>query len=625
VVGAEVVSPPDDGQILKRVTLHFWVRDTGIGMAPEQQKSLFQAFSQADTSTSRKYGGTGLGLSISKTLTELMGGRIWLESTLGQGSTFHFEVSFECQTEQDYERRSARRSDMQRSRVLVVDDNESARDILSQLSTSFGLQVDATDNGISAVALTTQAQSKGTPYDLILLDWLMPELDGIATLQRLQEQPRIHLPKVVMVTGFNRMDALQAAQKSGVGIYSVLSKPVTASTLYDTLAQALGTEAFVEKSRQMAKREGIRESASKLRGVRLLLVEDNAINQELAYELLTNAGIEVSVANNGQEAVDMVLAQPFDVVLMDCQMPVMDGYTATSVLRADPRFADLPIIAMTANAMTSDREHVLAVGMNDHIAKPLDVSTMFDTIGRWVSPAALGRAHNPDTPRVPGRTIPAFRPAAHAVAPEPLLGDMPGLNIRAGLQVMAGNVPFYQRMLRKFALSATAFVAEFGQALQAGDPALRLRQAHTLKGLAGNVGALDLQAVAGQLETACAQSPQDTERLQTLLVAVGAEIDRVVAGIATMDPVDADQPASATADLAELTAVDRTQLHALLDRLSVLVDNNDAEAMDIGGQCVDMLKHTPMGALIQPLDRALRDYDFERAAELLPVLQQSLR
>ncbi|MDB5896327.1 MAG: hypothetical protein JWQ88_3858, partial [Rhodoferax sp.] len=499
------------------VALHFWVRDTGIGLSDEQIARLFKAFTQADSSTSRKYGGTGLGLTISKTLAELMGGRLWVESAPDVGSVFHFTTLFQRQPDQDFERRKARRPDFQRTRVLVVDDNHSAREILRTMSMAFGLQVDVTDNGGSALALAVQAQDKGKPYDMILLDWMMPEVDGIATLKRMQAHSGLELPKVVMVTAYGRAEALQAVHHSGVGIQGVLTKPVTASTLYDTFNRVIGSAPFVEQTRHVVQRESIRASADRLRGLRLLLVEDNEINQELATDLLHNAGAEVLVAYNGQEAIDILALQTVDAVLMDCQMPVMDGYTATRLLREDPRFAKLPIIAMTANAMSQDRERVLAVGMNDHITKPLDVAAMFATIARWVPgprvadgdasgaeaadasaapPSTLSEqatptaAGSPAKTTSPSRTTKATpspwgalgapsppsalearraRPVDAAPAWQAELATLPGIDVRAGLRVMSGNAVLYQNLLNKFVASERDFGPTFAETVAKPD------------------------------------------------------------------------------------------------------------------------------------------------------------
>jgi two-component system sensor histidine kinase/response regulator len=637
------------------VMLHFWVRDTGIGLSAEQIARLFKAFTQADTSTSRKYGGTGLGLTISKTLTELMGGRLWVESMPGKGSTFHFTARFQRQAEQDFDRRKARRPAFQQTRVLVVDDNESARMILAHMSTAFGLQVDVTDNGGSAVALSVQAQEQGHPYDMILLDWMMPELDGFATVQRLQAQTGVVLPKVVMVTAYGRSEALQAAQQSGVGIQCVLTKPVTASTLYETFSQVIGNEAFVEKARQVVQRESIRESASKLRGLTLLLVEDNEINQELAMDLLSNAGVDVVLANNGQEAIDILAEQNVDAVLMDCQMPVMDGYTATSILRQSPRFAALPIIAMTANAMSSDRERVLAVGMNDHITKPLDVTTMFATIAKWVTPLVPlanagvvhaefqdfetgdrhGHGQSVDT-LAPALQARRARPAGQAAA-EPAMADLPGIQVRAGLRVMSGNVAFYQRMLGKFADSERDFVAQFKAALRLPDENEATRAAHTLKGLAGNLGARRLQEQAGLLELACMAEPRDaTARaaLLPLLDSVGAELALVVAGIDRLLKAGAGSAASAVPDVAAgtsgprdvaaLSAAERQASEKLLAELATLIENSDADAIDKAGEVVASLKGTTLRSMTHTLQVALQEYDFEKAADTLALIRRAL-
>ncbi|MDB5847892.1 MAG: domain S-box [Rhodoferax sp.] len=631
-----------------QVGLHFWVRDTGIGLAPEQIGRLFKAFTQADTSTSRKYGGTGLGLTISKTLTELMGGRLWVESEPGAGSTFHFTAQFQRQAEQDFERRKARRPDFQQTRVLVVDDNESARMILAHMSTAFGLQVDMTDNGGSAVALTALAHEKGRPYDMILLDWMMPELDGIATVKRMQAQTGVTLPKVVMVTAYGRTEALHAAQQSGVGIQHVLTKPVTASTLYETFSKVIGNEAFVEKARQVVQRESIRESASRLRGLKLLLVEDNEINQELAMDLLSNAGVEVVVANNGQEAIDQLALHTFDAVLMDCQMPVMDGYTATSILRQNPAYAELPIIAMTANAMSSDRERVLAVGMNDHITKPLDVTTMFATIAKWAKPRQQAEDADPVDHASGGteavvdvasalqaRRTRTAGPGAQA-AQDASMADLPGIQVRAGLRVMSGNVPFYQRMLRKFADSERDFVAQFEASLVAADAGASTRAAHTLKGLAGNLGARRLQECAGALEQACMATPRAggvgggtaSAEMTRLLEAVGTELAVVVEGIDRLVPASGEgtpaPAANAMRDASELSATERQAIAATLSELATLIDNSDADAIDKAAECLERLKGTTLRSMGHTLGVALQDYDFEKAADSLALIRRAL-
>ncbi len=386
VVGVEKVADLADG-----VELHFWVKDTGIGMTPEQCGKMFQSFSQADASTTRKYGGTGLGLAISKSLVEAMQGRIWVESEPGKGSTFHFHARLGVQAHPQA-RRMYQADDLLGVRVLVVDDNASAREILSTMAKTFGLEVDVAHDGTEALRMVQEADAKGLPYDLALMDWKMPVMDGVETVRQMRSGALSKVPTVIMVTAFGREEALSSAAERSVGLSTVLTKPVTPSTLLEAIGEVLGKGLEVV-TRSEARADGQQESMAQLKGARVLLAEDNDMNQELAMELLASAGMEVVLAVNGQEALDILAKDSrFDGVLMDCQMPVMDGYTATHAIRANPAWRDIPIIAMTANAMATDREKVLQAGMCDHIAKPLNVATMFATMARWIKPRQADKA-----------------------------------------------------------------------------------------------------------------------------------------------------------------------------------------------------------------------------------------
>ncbi len=373
------------------VVLHGWVQDTGIGMSAEQQGRLFQPFSQVDASTTRRYGGTGLGLTISRQLAERMSGRLWLESTPDKGSTFHFTVRMGLP-----ERPSpmALLSEAWRGkRALLVDDNADARVVLGRMAESLGLQVDFAESGEQAVQ-TIQLADR--PYDWILLDWKMPGMDGVACARRIHELLQTRFPQenpcILLVTAFNREDALRAAQ--GIHLADVLTKPVTPSTLFESLGRALASAAGQAYSQDSVSLP-VSNAASKqlLHNVKVLLVEDQPLNQELARELLERAGAIVTVAEDGKQALQCLAAEPdFDCVLMDCQMPGMDGYTATRRIRSEPRWQRLPIIAMTASALVSDRERALSAGMNDHVPKPLDVQQMYQVITRWVNVARGSKA-----------------------------------------------------------------------------------------------------------------------------------------------------------------------------------------------------------------------------------------
>jgi len=369
VIRARVLEDHLDNQLVE-----FSVTDTGIGMTEAQMARLFRAFEQADTSTTRKYGGTGLGLAISKRLAELMGGNISVMSEYGKGSTFCFTARLGKATLRPRPR--LLRSDLHGRRVLVIDDNSPARAVISNLLSNMALVADEAASGEEGIEMVRQATEAGQPYEIAFVDWQMPKLDGIETCKRLLALSNVP-PHLVMVTAYGREEVLKKAEETG--IENVLVKPVTSSTLFDTTLSVLSAES---ETRDDAGTTPSLDTV-RTRGTRVLLVEDNEINQEVAIGQLEDAEIAVDLAENGEIAVRMVQNKDYDLVLMDMQMPVMDGIEATRVIRADPRFNSLPIIAMTANAMAADRDRCLEAGMNDHIAKPIDPEQLFRVLLRW--------------------------------------------------------------------------------------------------------------------------------------------------------------------------------------------------------------------------------------------------
>ncbi len=571
------------------VELHFWVRDTGIGMTPEQSGKMFHSFSQADASTTRKYGGTGLGLVISKKLVEQMQGRIWVESEAGKGSTFHFTVRLGLQ-KNPAPRRMFRADELQGVRVLVVDDNASAREILSAMAGNFGLEVDTAGDGQQALQMIAAAEAQN-PYNLVLMDWKMPVMDGVETVQRLQDGHLNKIPSVVMVTAYGREEALGSAEQRGVQLKAVLTKPVNPSTLLEAIGEALGRGAVIE-TRANEKADDHAGVMAQLTGARLLLVEDNDMNQELARELLEQAGITIEIANNGQEALDILGKDPgFDGVLMDCQMPVMDGYTATRELRKKKAFKKMPIIAMTANAMSGDREKVLEAGMNDHIAKPLNVAEMYATIAKWVKPSKA--AESPVTAAPPG---------TETVGTLPLL---PGIDAKAGLATTMNNQKLYTRMLIKFRDSQGSFRKLFAAAREDDDLHAAERAAHTLKGTAGNIGARGVQAAAAELERACHEGRPAAE-VDVLLARVLAELEPVMTGLQQVGTGEAAPPVTAPGLPAE-------KLQAALDRLTALLEDNDAAAGDLLSELLDKIEGTPQARALKPVIDAIGAFDFDEA------------
>ncbi|MFU8764041.1 MAG: PAS domain-containing protein, partial [Haliea sp.] len=366
--GGEVVAAVEvEERTDECAVLHFSVADTGIGMSNEQQENLFQAFSQADASTTRKYGGTGLGLAICKNLVQLMGGHIWSESELGQGSIFHFSLPFRISSEL-VAPAPVPASLPEALRVLVVDDNASARDVFAQFLTAFGYEVMEAQSGEQALALLTESLVEDR-FDLVLMDWKMGAMDGLETIRSVAATtPPDALPKFIVVSAFSREDVRAAATDLEVAAF--LTKPVTPSSLLDAIAVATNGNELVSRATRDSS-ASLEDSLRPLRGARILVVEDNAINQEVICELLSSHGIKVEVADNGRLAIDKLQLGRFDGILMDCQMPVMDGYEATRVIRAMSGYEALPIIAMTANVMAGDRDKALAAGMNDHVGKPI--------------------------------------------------------------------------------------------------------------------------------------------------------------------------------------------------------------------------------------------------------------
>jgi len=586
--GEIVVTIKALSQTNTEVELHFSVRDTGIGLSSEQLGRMFQSFSQADSSTTRKYGGSGLGLAISKRLVEMMRGRIWVESDQGKGSTFHFTARFGLQTSAR-PRRMFRSDELKDLRLLVVDDNESARSILSSMASSFGLSVDCAHDGEAAIALAKEASEQGRPYGVTLMDWHMPGLDGISCVKRLREEHLSESPVMIMVTAFGSEDARGTAKDLGVKLDAVLAKPVTPSTLLESIAETLGKGGLVE-TRSHAKAGEDLSHIGLLKGLRVLLAEDNEMNQELALELLRGAGLEVTVAENGREVLEALSGEAtFDLVLMDCQMPVMDGYEASREIRRNPRWSNLPILAMTANVMAGEREKVLAAGMNDHIAKPLNVREMFATIVRWAGKGLAQQASSASAGPQP--------------APGPELPRIEGLDTEAGMAVCMGNNALYRRQLRRFRESQSGFDSQLGEALQAADPKAAERLAHTLKGNAGNIGAKSVQQAAAALELACRKS--EPGLIEEARAKVVESLSPVLAALDQASLEEAPPPA--------LAVTDAVVIQDKLRNLEELLDANDARASELGVELAGAVRGTPLSAVLESVARALADYDYEEA------------
>jgi len=588
IIGVD--SKPVDGRTAE---FHFWVRDTGIGMTPEQQAKLFQSFNQADASTTRKYGGSGLGLAISRHLVEMMHGRIWVESQPGRGSTFHFTARLGLQ-ENQRSRTALTAEELAGLRVLVVDDNASAREILSAIAAGLHLDVDAAENGFQAIEMIDRLAADGRSYDLILMDWMMPGMSGVECARRIRTSRSAKSPVVIMVTSYGREDVRADAERAGVASLRVMSKPVTPSLLLNSIGDVLGRRASTVEGRSKEWSESLSGNMAKLNGARILLVEDNAMNQELAVELLGQAGMETVIAETGREALDILAKDDqFDGILMDCQMPVMDGYEATREIRRMPAFRDLPIIAMTANAMVGDREKVLEAGMNDHIAKPLIVASMFGVLARWITPKSGAHV----IARVPSRTDGAAE-----------LPSLEGVDTRRGIATSMGNATLYRSLLIRFREANRNFRDEFERARRRGDRADVIRCAHTLKGTAGNIGAIGVQTLAEKLERACA-SDEASETVDALLEETAAELATVVSAL---EAVKESRPAREE----ERIPVDDAALRDVCGRLRVLLQDSDVTVFALLDERKDLLS-TAFPNEYPGMAEAIRAYDFDKALAIL--------
>jgi two-component system sensor histidine kinase/response regulator len=474
------------------VLLHFRVQDTGIGLSGEQMSRLFQSFSQADASTTRRFGGTGLGLAICKRLAELMGGEVGVESELGKGSTFWFSARLGIGAATRREMLPSR--DLRGRRALVVDDSDHARAVIIDMLEGMTFLVSEASSGTAAINEVRRAADSGCPYDVVYLDWRMPGMDGMETARRIRSLGLASPPMFLMVTAFGREEVLKEAQ--GAGIQNVLIKPVSASILFDSTMNVLGGRPS-ETSPADAPRRAADQRLAALRGARVLLVEDNEINQQVARELLEDAGLVVEVADNGQIALELAQKGAFDLVFMDMQMPVMDGVTATREMRKLERLANLPIVAMTANAMEQDRRQCMDAGMNDFLIKPIDPHDMQSILLRWVRPRRAAAA-TVGAVELPVRAVSA--PAAFAE--DELPQGISGLDTTLGLSRMMGKKSLYLAMLRRYIAGQRSVAVEMRQALAAGDRPTAERLAHTAKAVSGNIGATLVQERAATLEAA---------------------------------------------------------------------------------------------------------------------------
>jgi len=576
-----------------KLVLKFSVHDTGIGMTPEQQAGLFQSFSQADISTTRKYGGTGLGLSISKQLVELMGGEIGVDSEYGVGSTFTFTVTMGVGDEEEMKTFDTT-PELKHMHVVVVDDNPTSRKILTTYLEHFTFEV---DQATGAEGLFELMAENPKDYGLIVLDWLMPGMTGLEIAQKIKTEIKPEVdPHIIIVSAFSTGDI--SGKPGGEYIDQFLSKPVSPSHLFDAVMAAFGV-ATTATRRKLGGQKFDMATLRPVQGAHILLVEDNEINQQVASEILEQAGFYVDIANHGREALDMLDSKAYECVLMDVQMPIMDGFTATAKIRENDKYRDLPVLAMTANATMEDRDRSLAAGMNEHIAKPIRPQVLLEALLTWIPHGE--------------RALPEALSEASPAQDEIPLPEMSGIDVQGGLERMGGSTQSYIRLLQKFAENQANAIAEIDGALACEEQELAVRLAHTLKGVSGSVGATELFSSAAKLETAIME--QADGGVEELLAQTGAELSRI---INLIESIDTHRKASDSTEEKTLPKDLGQNLQLLLDQL----EEYDSAAEDTLLDILDAVDGHRVHEMLLGITKHIAKYDMEAAAsELQPLIE----
>lgn len=590
LVSAELQNVIDD-----RVKIRFSVKDTGIGLTPEQQEKMFQKFSQADSSTTRKFGGTGLGLAISKSLAELMEGEVWLESEYGKGSTFFFTAVFDVQKKQSKDEFTPS-IDLRGLKVLIVDDNINARVILDKILKTFSFKTTIAECGEEAVNLVLK--NKENTFDLIIMDWKMAKMDGIEASRIILQNSSIKPPKIIMLTAFSDEDTSTRVKE--IGIHGFLRKPVSHSKLFDTIMEVFGKQARTKRSGYERGSKHV-DAIKKIKGARILLTEDNEINQQVASELFEQAGFIVEIANNGKESLDKVLASgdpsKYDIVLMDLQMPVMDGFTATQEIRKTVPFTKLPIVAMTADAMVGIKEKCLEAGMQGFVTKPIDPDEVFGALVTWIKPG-LRKAKDIPKPK-----------EVSADSDEPL-PEFKNIDIKTGLMRTSGNEKLYKNLLKMFYEKNTDVTEQIKSAITNKEQELSIRLAHTVKGVAGNLGAMNLNKVAAVTEARLKAGSLGID--DPVLAEFEEKLNIVFSEIAQwIGSLKKEEKKDVSGDL------DAVKFKALMDEFKSMLEENDFDANNKLEEMIGMPGTAPFTDVLNKIQKSLADYDFDESLTLL--------
>ena len=574
------------------ILVEFSIKDTGIGMSEDQLSKIFSPFQQADISTTRMFGGTGLGLTISRSIIELMNGRLQVASNLGHGSTFTFTAEFAVSDaiNQPIPHRTKTRKDL---KVLLVDDSEIARMVLEEMLQSFGFEVFCAANAQEAIGIFQAEHSQQAPFSILLTDWKMPGMSGIDLVEHLKKTSP-DVPSVVMITAYGIEAIKDATTPNSVDDY--LLKPVNPSNLFDVLNNLLHLTPTRSKTEvgNMLNMDTIRTG---LKGKKILLVEDNEMNLDLAKELLEDVGIETHVARNGIEAIAQVKRQGFDCVLMDIQMPEMDGLTATQKIRQDERFQLLPILAMTAHAMKGEAEKSIAAGMNEHITKPIDPLVLYSALVKHTQHKEM---------------------SLKLATTQPLDFAIEGINVQDGLYRVGNKQASYKKLLESYAAVYSNIQEEGKQMIGDGNGKGLAAFVHTLTGITGNIGARDLQKLllphSTQLNHKSEQGinalqEHNLEELQSLFEQIAELIQRInlVLSATSMEGTNK-------------RAIDDRALSEKWASLQLLASNSDSSAIDLAEELLEQYTLDLQTSLrLKQALHALENFDFEKAYHHLRV------
>ncbi|MCM0082130.1 PAS domain S-box protein [Geomonas sp. Red32] len=597
--GEVVISVRQAGEMAEgKIALTFSVSDTGIGLTEEQRARICEPFSQADSSITRKYGGTGLGLAIVTRLLSLMGSELKVESEPGNGSSFSFTLTMGV-AEARPAPGAAQRRDLSGRRALVVDDNEVSRKILANLLTSFSCLVSAAASGGEAIAELGRAAEAGEkPYDLVILDWRMPEMDGLEVLRRIRGEAALPQPAAaIMVTAFGNEDLRR--EVTALPKAAFLTKPVQGPVLFETLGKLLGLPEQAFDRRPVRPLPRVRRGS--LPGTRVLIVEDNVINQQVAREMVEMAGGVVEIAGDGATAVETVRQGQFDLVLMDIQMPGLDGYQVTRTIREFAGGDELPIIAMTAHALAEERAKCLAAGMNDHLAKPIDPRELTSLLLKW-APRRRTEGEGGAPPERPGSAI--------------LPPELPGIDVPSALERLGGNARLFASLLEMFSRQNANTVERLRQMAETGDEEGIRSLAHAVKGTAGNIGALRVAEAARTVEQELEKGKGKLEVDAVLLESLSRALEEVAAAVRLLP----QEPSEAAGDVPGDEG--RVKVGALFGELAGQLTLNRMEARRTFASLKELL---PPGGRLESLEQSLHALDFKKALGELETLARELK